>query len=364
MSLVYAGKLALSAILPSSVTAVASASASLSATLPVVAADLAGAVTLDAQVTVTPPNLSAEVSAVAAIQAGLAAAVTLGAPPFVDFQVSSLSSLIAELTPIVPALSASLALTLPMASLFLESGAAVWSFSGTGAEFGSLAAPIASGIGDGSSPKAELEGFVLASTGGGTWAGLQSFFPSLPGTQPSSTLIPLGSLGIGALFGLLSSALGGAGLRLELELGSLGARLEGALAAQASLTITPPSLAVNIALAADLAASLAATPPSAYISASDAIAAAAALVANLTALEAQINGDVTALASVTTALATAGVLAFRYSGTAADVPAAVASAVGSGWPDGTGAGAATNAVVILASGGGTASALSTLFGGL
>lgn len=364
MGLTYAGKLALSAILPSSVTAVASASASLSATLPVVAADLAGAVTLDAQITVTPPNLSAEVSAVAAIQAGLAAAVTLGAPPFVDFQVSSLAALITELTPIVPSLSASLALTLPIASLFLESGAAVWSFSGTGAQFGDLAAPIASGIGDGSSPKAELDGFVFASTGGGTWAGLQSFFPSLPGSQPSGTLVPLGALGLGVLFGLLSGALGGANLRLELELGSLRARLEGALAAQASLTITPPSLAVNIALAAQLAASLAATPPSAYISATDAIAAAASLVANLTALDAQITGDVSALANVTTTLATAGVLAFRYSGTAVDFPGAVASAVGAGWPDGTGPSAATNAVVILASGGGTASALASLFGGI
>lgn len=364
MSLVYDGKLALSAILPASATAVASATSSLSSTLPVVAADLAGAVTLGAQITVTPPNLSAETTTVAAIIAGLTAAITLGAPPFVDAQVLELGALITQLTPIVPAISASLALTLPIAALFLESGVSAWSFAGTGAQLGGLASPIASGLGDGSDPRQEIAGFVLAATGGGTWAGLQSFFPPIPVTQPAGSFVPLGILGVGALFGLLSGAIVGADASLELELGSLGARLAGAIAAQAALTTTPPSLAGNIVIAGDLASSLAATPPSAYIAPADAIAAAAALVSALTALHTQISVDVTALGNVTTALGTAGVLAFTYTGTAADFPSAVAAAVGAGWPDGTSSSAATNAIALLASGSGTSSALASLFGGI
>ena len=364
MGLSYVAKLALSAILPSSVTAVASASASLSATLPVVALDLAGATTLSAQISVTPPNLSAEIATVATLVANLTAAATILPPVlFVDVQLPELGALLAQLTPIVADLSASLALTLPLAGLFVDAGLSVWSFSGTSPELGPLlSAALADGMPDGAPKRATVTGYILASTAGATWTGLQSFFPSLPGSQPSSTLVPLGSLTIGALVGLLSSGMLAANLRLEIELGSLRARLEGALAAQASLTINPPSLVANIAIAAQLAASLAATVS--YIPPSVAIAAAAALVADITTLQGQINADVSALANITTALSTAGVLAFTYDGTAEELGSAVTSAIASGWPDGTGPGAATNAVVILASGGGTASALASLFGGI
>lgn len=360
MSVVYVAKLALSAILPASVTAVASASASLSATLPVVSADLAGAGTLSAQIAITPPDLSGEIAIVADVVTGLTEAVA-ALTPFVSFQVTELGGLVAQLTPIVADLNASLALTLPLASLFVEGGVSAWSFAGTSAQFGNLAP---SGLPDGSPAGAAVSGFVLAATGGGTWAGLQSFFPSIPGSQPSPSLVSLGVLSVGSLVGLESGAVLAANLDLQVQLGALGARLDGAIAATASLTLTPPTLLNTLALAVTLATNLGAYVSADFITPSVAISAAAALVASLTARVAELTARVSALAAVTAALGTAGVLAFTYTGAASDLPAAVAAAVGAGWPDGTPSSSPSNALVILASGSGTAAALSTLFGGL
>lgn len=364
MSLVYVAKLALSAILPSSAAAVTAASTGLSATLPVIADDLAGAATLSAQITITPPDLTAEIATTAAIIAGLTAGVSLSLP-LVDFQVFELGAQIAQLAPIVGDLSAAVALTLPLAGLFVEQGVQAWSFAGTSPELGPLlTSALAAGMPDGAPRRAEVSGFILASTAGATWTGMQSFFPSLPGSQPAGSLVPLGGLSIGTLVGLLSSGVTSANVSLNAELGSLGARLDGANAAKAALTSTPPTLLGNIAVAGDLAASLAAYSPGAYITPSVAISAAAALVTSITALQSQVTADVSGLGGITTALATAGVLGFTYAGTAEDLGTAVSSAIASGWPDGTSSSAASNALVLLASSGGTASALSSLFGGL
>lgn len=362
MTLAYVGKLALSAILPASVTAVASASASLSAALPVVSADLTAATNLSAEVTATPPNIATQISTVATVSVGLAAAVFLGVP-LVDVQVSAVTALVAQLSPIVASISASLALTSPLASLFLEDNVQAWSFAGTSAELGGmLGASVSSGLADGAAPKQTIGGFILASTGGGTWVGMQTFFPPIPGSQAPHSLAYLGGLSLGPLFGLESAGILAANIRLKIELASLGARLEGAISAAAALAITPPTLLGNIALAADITASLYAV--TGYIDASAAIAMAAQLVTDLTALTAQISADVSALASITSALATAGVLAFTYSGTSADLGASVNAAIAAGWPDGTPNTTPSNALILLASGSGTSAALGTIFGGL
>jgi hypothetical protein len=360
MSLAYIGKLSLGAILPASVTAIAAASLGLSDALPVLSADLAGAVTCSAQIAITPPNLAAQIASVAVTATGLALAVTLGVP-FVDLQAPELGAQVAILAPAVADITAGLALTLPLAALFGEQGVSAWSFAGTSAQFGALA-PAA--LPDGSDPRAPVTGFVLASTAGATWTGLQTFFPPIPGSQPSSSLVPLGVLSVGTLVGIESAGVLAANASLQVQLGRLNARLQGALAFQAALVANPPTLAGNVALVGQLAANLGAYVSANYITPTAALAAVAALVAKLTADVAALTAQVSALASITAALGTAGVLAFTYTGTAEGFPAAVSAAVGAGWPDGTPSSSPSNALVILASGSGTAAALSTLFGGL
>lgn len=360
MSLAYIGKLALSAILPASVTAVASASASLTAVGPIITSDLAGATLCAGQISGTPPSLAGEIASVGATAVGLAAALTAGTP-YVDVQTPQIAALSAELAPIVADLTASLGLTLPLSALFSEAGVEAYSFAGTGAQLGAL---IPAQLEDGSSPKQALTGFVLASTGGGTWPGLQTFFPTLPGSQPAGSLVSLGGLSVGALVGLLSAALGPANASLQAQLGNLGARYEGALTCAAALSATPPTLPGAIALIGELATNLGGYVSADYITPTAAIAAVSALVAKLTALASSLTSQVSSLASVTSALSTSGVLAFTYAGTMADFGAAVVGAIGAGWPDGTPSTSASNALILLASAPGTGAALQTLFGGL
>lgn len=362
MSLSYVGKLALSAILPSSAAAVAAADTGIAGAIPVVSNDFVGASTLAGRVSVTPPNLAAQIVTTAAIVVGLTAGVTIGAP-FVDAQAPQLSDAIGALSPVVAGLSAAVGLTLPLAALFQEPNVQAWSFAGTSTELGTLlTAALGRGMPDGAPPHAPVTGYILASTAGATWSGMQSFFPALPGSQAPGTLLDVGPLSVGGLVGLLAGGIANANVSLSSQLGSLGARLRGLVGAAASLPT--PTLAGNVAVAGRLASNLAAYAPAAYITPSAAVAATSALVAALSALSTRLSTNISQLFAITSALATAGVLGFRYSGAAEDLGAAVSSAISAGWPDGTSSTAPSNALVILVSGGGTASALAGLFGGL
>ena len=361
--LVYQGKLALSAILPASVAAVAAASLGLSDALPVVTADLAGAVACSTSIAITPPSLSGQIASVGVTAVGLALAVTL-AVPFIDLAAPELSAQVTILAPPVADITAGLALTLPMVGLFAEGGVEAWSFSGTSSQLGGIVSTaVSGGLPDGSSPTQTLTGFILASTGGGTWAGMQSFFPDIPATQPSPSIEHFTAT-IGDLVGQLSAGVLDANASLLVQLASLNARLQGALTFQAQLVANTPTLAGNVSICADLAASLSAYVSADYITPTVAIAAVAALVAKLTADVAALTAQISALATITTTLATAGVLAFTYTGTAADLGAAISSAVGAGWPDGTPSSSPSNALILLCSGPGTGAALATLFGGI
>lgn len=363
MSFSYAGKLALSAIMPSSAAAVLAAANALTGAATRVADDLAGATACSASAIITPPNLAASVTAVSGILAAMAQGLAFSTPS-ATFQLGVTNTLIATLTPIVADLSASLALVTPLVALLAESNVQAWSWYGTGGALGgAVQAAIGRGLPDGSPVGISCAGFMLASTGGATWSGLQTFFPPIPGTQQFSTLQYLGGLSIDVLMGLLSVPTRASKVTLAAQLTSLGARLDGATRLAAALTLNPPSLLNSISLANGLLASLQNTSLR-FVAATDALAILAQLVSDLTALAAAIAALIAALNNVTSALATAGVLAFVYEGKASELGAAIAAAINGGWPDGTLASAPSNALVMLASGGGTGTALHSLFGGI
>ena len=365
MSLSYQGKIGVAAIVPTSVTCVAAASASLALILPQIAVDLAGAVTLEGMLSVNPPTITLNLSATANLLADMNVALTASAPT-ATFQLSAILTLIAQISPIVASISASLSLTLPMVELLGTGGIQAFSFSGTGAEFGSLVnGELANEWPDGTPAGATVSAFVLASTANSTWTGLQTFFTSIPASQPTHSFEFIGNLSIGAMCGGLSQGLLSANLNLEAQLSAITAELTGALNLKALLTASPPTLSASINIVAELAASL-----NAYLSVGGfgsitvLFDAVVSLVLSLTALVAQLEASIALLVDITTALATAGVLCFTYTGTATAFGPALTSALASGWPDGTAASAATNALVLGATTSLTAAGLGTFLSGI
>lgn len=347
MALSYAGKLSIGVIVPTGLTAVVDIAASLNVILPQIIVDLTGAIELSAMLTITPPNLALDLAALVQLLLDLNLAVTASLPQ-VSFQLSAILTLIAQISPIVASISASLSLSLPLASLFATAGIQAYSFSGTGAEFGGLVSQeLANGWPDGTPATANFQGWILAATANPTWVGLQSFFTQIPPTQPSDSVEYIGSLSIGGMCGLLGDGVLAANLNLQLQLGALSAQLQGALNIQAALTLTPPSLSGSITIATNLEASLQAyLSLGGYIGVTAAFTAVANLIADLTALEAQLNANISAMVALETAFAQAGVLAYTYSGPTNQFGPALTTALAGGWPDSTGPSAAANALVL------------------
>lgn len=125
----------------------------------------------------------------------------------------------------------------------------------------------------------------------------------------------LGSLTIGAICPLAVSA-------QAMVLPELQARLLGAIEAHAQLSISPPSLSVNLQAALDLVAQLQAAIEIGLPSASIDIG----LMANLIA---EIQAQVDFLLSFNLLLGTPGIFAYRYYGASGDL-------IPGGLPDGNG----------------------------
>ena len=364
MGVQYVGELPLGVLAALSLEAVASASASLTLALAPLAIELEAAVQCGISLTLSPPSIGVDLAFCVQLLIDLNLALSVSLPSL-DFQITAVLALIAQLSPLIASISASLTLTLPLAELFATAGIEAYSYSGTGANFGStLQQAVGVAWPDGTSSATEVTAFVLASTKPSTWSGMQDFFTILPATQPDPSMVYLGGISIGAMCGGLSSGILDANLSLNLQLGSLEAQLSAAFALKASLTANPPSIAGSITLVTQLKASL-----EAYLTLGGfalptvAIQAIADLVINIGALTAKITAQVSALASITAALGTTGVLVYKYTGTGNDIGSMFNASVGGGWPDGTEPNLPSNALVLACTASVAAAGLSAFFVG-
>jgi hypothetical protein len=346
MSLSYAGKISVGVIVPTGLSVVADCAASLALVLPQIAVDLEGAITLAAMLGINPPTLALNISATVQLLADMNIALTASLPQ-VTFQLSAILALVAQISPIVASLSASLSVSLPFAELLGTAGIQVLSYSGTGAAFGAaVTQELGNSWPDGTPATTNTSGFILASTANPTWVALQTFFTAIPPSQPTG-LQSVGSISLSGLCALLGQGILEANLNLQVQLAAIEAQLNGALNIKAQLTASPPSLAGSINIVTELAASLNGyLSLGGFASITVLVDAVASLVASLSALSAKISALISLLASITTSMATAGVLAYSFSGTTSALASALTSSLAGGWPDGTPPTASANALVL------------------
>lgn len=121
-------------------------------------------------------------------------------------------------------------------------------------------------------------------------------------------------------------------------LADLQAKLAGLLELQARLTLTPPTLALNLDMAIQMVANLTASIELGLPGIDFQLTAVAALIAS-------INVDLAVLLGISIALGTAGVYAYSYDGDVASFPSACVAA---GLPEGAQPSDHMNAIVLVA----------------
>lgn len=162
MSLSYKGKLSIGGLSPLSVGASAAAFATLSA-------QVAGLISLQARLTVTPPTLALNISLVTQLLADLQAALTLGLPG-VDFQIAACAAAVVSL-------EAQLALIAQLTATFGVPGIYVYSYDGPAVALGpALTSELAVMWPDGVSTALHSNALVLGTVTPAAWTAMGTFF--------------------------------------------------------------------------------------------------------------------------------------------------------------------------------------------
>ena len=158
MVLVYQGELDLLGISPLVVNCTLPAFANLNT-------QLAGAVAIQASLSVTPPTLAATIVATEAVLANLQASASAGLPN-VSFNLSATASLIATL-------QANIALLSVLQGVLSAGNFFAWTYSGTGAAFGgTLTSALATTWPDSTPSSATGQAVVLATLNPASWTAL------------------------------------------------------------------------------------------------------------------------------------------------------------------------------------------------
>ncbi len=194
---------------------------------------------------------------------------------------------------------------------------------------------------------------------------MQGFFTIIEGGQAPGTVEYLGDISIGAMVGGLSAGILSANLALDFQLGQITAQIQGALALSVALHASPPSIAGSLTIVANIKASLEAyLSLGGFILPTAAITAIANLVIQLQGIVAQVNANISLMASITASLGVSGVLAYTYTGAGNAFGPALTSSLAGGWPDSTPATDPSNALILIADGTAGQVGLETFFVGL
>lgn len=172
----HVGALTIGAIVPVALTATAAATAAINASLPSLQARVAGLVQLAASLQLTPPSLSANLTAAADLLASLQAAVTLGLPG-VEFQVAGVATLLATLQVQVAALEASLSLIAGIEATLGGAAVHLYSLTGPVAEVGTgVQSALAPGLPSGGGAALDVLGIMVLAGSAAGKAAIQASF--------------------------------------------------------------------------------------------------------------------------------------------------------------------------------------------
>jgi hypothetical protein len=169
----YAGSLTLSQCVPGAASANAQASASVNASLGDVQARVDGMLSIQASLTINPPDL-------AALAAQLQVMITslLTAPPVVP-QLTAVAAALAELQVTLAELNANLAASVSLGLQLASPGIHYYVFAGRADAIGpELQALLSAGLPGGSGPSQSIAGAVLLANDAGAIAALQAVLRS------------------------------------------------------------------------------------------------------------------------------------------------------------------------------------------
>ena len=159
-----------------------------------------------------------------------------------------------------------------------------------------------------------------------------------------------GSISIGAAMPLVGPA-------IAQMVAQLTAQVAGSVAIQTGLTASPPSISAAASAAANLSSAL-----SAAVSAGLSFPSPSFQLAAIATVIAQLNAALAALSTLSGFLG-ADVLAYAYEGTGSAFGPALTAQIAAGWPDGTPPTANVTGVILAATSGVSATALTGAFGG-
>lgn len=327
MALTYVADLPIPLLCPSLYAALGLPAMSLNASL-------TGALALNASIAITPPTMALYLQATVDWQAQMTLGIGLGAPP-VSFKLSDTLSLSASLQlsfSLLLAFEAELNLSL---SLGFGAGLYAFTYEGAGNALGSaVTTELSAGWPDGST--GSCTGIVL---GAATPIAATQIAALLDGVSFSAGLTvgnKLGSLAALSKLTAKASVQGSAAISAQLA-------ATAALTAKASISVAPPTLAVQFAAVAkfyaNLVADLSLAPP----------AIKAAVSANAK-LAASISAQFSFMAQLGACLSRydAELFAYSYTGTPSGFGSALTTSLATTWGDGTTPTSGACACVVLA----------------
>lgn len=233
MTLSYVGQINLGVLTPISLSVAGSLTTAISS-------QITAFTDLSAGLTAHPPSFAASISALATLTTALTASLSL---PSVDFQAAAVADAITTLTA---------ELTTPLAFASLLNGAAgifSYAYGGTGASLGpSVSSALSSSWPDGTSSATSSNAVVIGTVTPSVWGNIETFFGAIPPSLPAG-LTYLAEMNLGALCPLCVTSTAGV-------IAGLHAQLNGLVALAANLTLHPPSFTTSLTLAAQLTSTL------------------------------------------------------------------------------------------------------------
>jgi hypothetical protein len=338
MSLAYVAALPLPLLMPSVQLSIGIPAISLNASL-------TGALALNASLTITPPTVALYLSALVELQAQLSLGISLGTPS-VSFDASACAALVAQLE-----LCFSLLITLD-GLLGASIGMYAFTYNGAANAMGAaLTGELSSTWPDGVSSSGACNVALLGAASPIAQTQLAAFFDGLAVGSGLVYTAKLAALSALTPVTFAATAQGHA---------AISAQLSAALQVQASVQVTPPTLAITAEalakFAANLEASLSLAPPS--------VSAAISATANLAASISAQFGLMVALGA-TLDRYDAELFCYTYSGTGGALGAAVTSALASTWGDGhTSTSSGCIAAILATTDPATWAVMTAFFGGL
>lgn len=337
MALTYVAELVLPAIVPSVQLSIGAPAIALNASLQ-------GSLSLGASLVLSPPTIAVYLAALAEIEAQISGAITLGLPS-VSFTLSDTVALVASLE-----LAFSLLVELD-ALLDASIGMYAFAYSGTASAMGAaVTGELATVWPDGAPSNTACNAMVFGAVSSVAQGAIADF---LNGLQLGAGLVYTAKMSaLAALSPVTFQAAtqGNAGIQ---------AQLDAALAVQANVQVSPPTLAVTLEALASFAAYLKTTiaigPPS--------VQAAISATANLAA---SISAQFGLLVQLGALLSSPGALfCYTYSGLGNAFGAALTTALASTWGDGvTPTSGACVAPILATTDSFTWTTMTSFFGGL